>query len=549
MATNPDKGLWLLFAFGCGIAALFLGQDANWDLRNYHLYIPYAFLEGRFDWDVAPAQVANFYNPLLYVPFYYSVMALPPKLFGFGIGFIQGLNGLMIGGIARHLMGRSENPPHRITLFLLVLLGLTGAGFISEIGTSFADTILSLVVLGSLWLNLICIDRQGEEETRLALRQLILSGFLMGLAAGLKQPMVIYAGGLCVSFLFASKSFPRGVSMAFLFGLGVLAGIGITGGFWMYELWSRYGNPLFPYFNDLFQSPWATTGNYRDGRFLPKTLWEVFLFPLYFTFAPLKTAEISFRDFRLPLLYVLSVGYGLYILYGRFQKNGPLKETASDRGARYLFVFGLISFFIWLKLFAIYRYLIILEMLAPLGIWWILHQRFGKKSFFLKGTFACSLFLFLSTQPGNWERVSWGSDYFGVTVPQLEDPGHTLVLMAGTEPMSYVIPFFPKSVRFLRIQSYFTGPSDAPNQFDKQMQALVRDHAGPIHALYRRNQKKAALSALSAYGLFPEEAQCTPLPAHIESHLKFPIIFCKVISTSKRGNNPMERELRSHDNK
>lgn len=48
---------------------------------------------------------------------------------------------------------------------------------------------------------------------------------------------------------------------------------------------------------------------------------------------------------------------------------------------------------------------------------------------------------FFSTQPGNWERVSWGSDYFGVTVPQMEDPGHTLVLMAGTEPMAYVIPF------------------------------------------------------------------------------------------------------------
>lgn len=221
MGINPDKRLWLLFAFGCGIAALLLGQDANWDLRNYHLYIPYAFIEGRIDWDAAPAQVANFYNPLLYVPFYYAVMILPPKVFGFAVGFIQGLNGLMIGGISLRLMRRSENPPHRITLFLLVLLGLTGAGFISEIGTSFADTILSLMVLGSLWLNLICIDKQRDGETRLAWKLLILSGFLMGLTAGLKQPMVIYAVGLCVSFLIAAKRFSQGISMAFLWAGGI----------------------------------------------------------------------------------------------------------------------------------------------------------------------------------------------------------------------------------------------------------------------------------------------------------------------------------------
>jgi hypothetical protein len=526
--------IWLMGALGCGVAALLLGQDANWDLRNYHLYIPYAFLEGRFDWDIAPAQVANFYNPLLYVPFYYAVMSLPPKLFGFLIGFIQGANGLVISGIARRLLHRSQTPLPRITCLLIVLLGLTGAGFISEIGTSFADTILSLLVLGSLWLNLDGISRYRRKQMRLPWKQLLFSGFLMGLAAGLKQPTVIYAVGLCVALLFVTQRFHLGISMAFLFGLGVLAGIGTTGGFWMHELWSRYANPLFPYFNDLFQSPWATVGNYRDARFLPKTLWEILGFPFYFAFAPLKTGEVLFRDFRFPLLYILLLVYGLFILYRRVKENGPAKQPAAGEAARYLFVFGLISFLLWLKLFAIYRYLVILEMLVPLGIWWILERLFGGKPFFLKGALACGLFLLISTQPGTWERVSWGSDSFGVTVPALADPDHTLVLMAGTEPMAYVIPFFPKRVRFLRIQSYFTGPSETPNQFDKQMQDIVGAHNGPIYALYRSYEVEAATAALTAYGLSMNAAQCRPFKTHIESHLKFPLLFCNVIPISKK---------------
>jgi hypothetical protein len=539
MGINPEldkslKSTWLLMAFGCGIAALLLGQDANWDLRNYHLYIPYAFLEKRLDWDVAPAQVATFYNPLLYIPFYYAVMAFPPKLFAFTIGFFQGINGLMIGGIARHLLYRNETPQPRITLILIVFLGITGAGFISEIGTSFADTVLSLPVLGSLWLNLICIDSHRKGEKQLRWSQLMISGVLMGLTAGLKQPTIIYAVGLCVAFLFAGKRFPVSFSMAFLFGLGVLAGIWITGEFWMFELWSRYGNPLFPYFNDLLQSPWATVGNYRDSRFLPKALWEVLVFPFYFVFAPLKTGEISFRDFRFPLLYILSIGYGFYLIYGRYKRN-VLATTSSAEGARYLFIFGLISFLLWLKLFAIYRYLIILELLAPLGIWWISHRLFGKNPFFIRGAIVCLLFLFFSTQPGNWERVSWGSDYFGVVVPRMENPANTLVLMAGTEPMAYVIPFFPKTVRFLRIQGYFTGPSDTPNQFDKQMQLLVRNHTGPIYALYRSDERESAASALGAYGFIIEDARCTPIKAHIESHHKFPLLFCNALPISEKG--------------
>jgi hypothetical protein len=48
-----------------GAAAVALGQDTNWDLRNYHLYNGYAALTGRLDRDIAPAQIQTYLNPTL----------------------------------------------------------------------------------------------------------------------------------------------------------------------------------------------------------------------------------------------------------------------------------------------------------------------------------------------------------------------------------------------------------------------------------------------------------------------------------------------------
>src|SRR5580700_9365509 len=75
-----------LAPFAFGALALVLGQDANWDLRNYHWYNAYAFLNGRFGFDLLPAQTPWFYNPLIDVPFYLLAMHVPAMAAGFALG-------------------------------------------------------------------------------------------------------------------------------------------------------------------------------------------------------------------------------------------------------------------------------------------------------------------------------------------------------------------------------------------------------------------------------------------------------------------------------
>ncbi len=63
-----DVHRWL---FPLGIVALFAlcaahtPSDADWDLRNYHVYNAHALITGRFWTDIAPAQLQTFYVPFM----------------------------------------------------------------------------------------------------------------------------------------------------------------------------------------------------------------------------------------------------------------------------------------------------------------------------------------------------------------------------------------------------------------------------------------------------------------------------------------------------
>src|SRR6185437_13867977 len=69
---KPFTSLLLLhllpFAIFCimgGAVAVQAGQDQNWDLQNYHYYVPYAFFHHRQGFDFAVSGIETYDNPLL----------------------------------------------------------------------------------------------------------------------------------------------------------------------------------------------------------------------------------------------------------------------------------------------------------------------------------------------------------------------------------------------------------------------------------------------------------------------------------------------------
>jgi hypothetical protein len=515
---------WLAGPLFFGLLALLLGQDANWDLRNYHLYNPFAFLHHRLDFDMVPAQVANFYNPLLHIPFYWAVMALPPMVTGFLIGAVQGLNFPILVGIGRSVMGQEREHPHW-HYYLAALIGLLGAGTLAELGATFGDNLISLPLLGGMWLLLANFQGLRQDKTARILLIVAGAGILTGMAAGLKQPSATFAVGWCAAFLVLPVALSRRILLAFCFGIGVLAGIAITGGFWMHELWVHYGNPLFPYFNDFFRSPMGAAAPYRDVHFLPPSLWESIFLPFLMVLNPFRVGEIEFRDLRFVLLILALMTTAIRALR---RNNADSRPPLTHHKGFFLLTAIVVSYLVWLKLFAIYRYLLPLEMLAPVAIWLLIDRLPFRLPARQLAIWACLILWLVTLKPGNWGRVPWSSDYFGVTPPPLADPARSMVIMTGVEPYSYVIPFFPAPVRFVRIESYFTGPSETPNGIDRRMQQLIADHQGPLYVLYRANEGEGSRAALRHFNLRINQEGCQQMNPHIENRTTDPFYFCAV---------------------
>src|SRR5689334_18038774 len=88
-----------------GLLSLALGQDDNWDLHNYHWYNPYALLNGRLEVDMGPGGWQSYFNPTIDLPYYFMMQSLPVRLVGFVMGYVHGLNFLLVLAIARRLLG------------------------------------------------------------------------------------------------------------------------------------------------------------------------------------------------------------------------------------------------------------------------------------------------------------------------------------------------------------------------------------------------------------------------------------------------------------
>ncbi len=70
------RGLVLAFsipALLCALWTVCAGKDVNWDLLNYHYYLPFELLAGRLGQDFFAASAQSYLNPVGYLPFYLMV--------------------------------------------------------------------------------------------------------------------------------------------------------------------------------------------------------------------------------------------------------------------------------------------------------------------------------------------------------------------------------------------------------------------------------------------------------------------------------------------
>ena len=167
-----------------------------------------------------------------------------------------------------------------------------------QIGSYMVELISVVFLLECVWFLL--EDAKSREE-------MAVFAVLCGCLFTFKVINALYIIPLLLLYLFCNRKMLTVGQFAACFAAGVLP-VSI----YAIHTWINTGNPVFPYYNTLFHSPYFADANFKDNRWGPKNIRETLLWPLYAVIRP------DYRQSELPAPFTW--GYGAAwltaILYG-----------------------------------------------------------------------------------------------------------------------------------------------------------------------------------------------------------------------------------------
>jgi hypothetical protein len=468
----------------CAATAWAFGPDANWDLRNYHLYAAWAWLEGRAALDLAAAQAQTWFNPLLWVPHFLAFQHLDGAALAATIGALQGLCAAPLLAIAARVAPAASFGARA----LAVAGGMSAATVVGQLGASYGDVLLALGVLVAL---AILLRECGGDAARPG--WLLAAGALLGAVAALKLSHAPVALGLCLALPLLGASGVARRRLVGWVGAGALAAFALLAGPWAWTLWRDWGNPVFPQFDALFGGHWLAPGAGRDLRFVPATVADALARPL----APLldwrATSDYRIRDARLLLLFA-----ALLVLALRWRAIAP----ATRRALAFLGAGFAVAYALWLPLFGYHRYLVAYELLAPLLLIAVAPAGSGRRI-----ALAAIGVAIATTNPPNHERApcDWPAGRPLVALPMVAP--NSLLVLAGMAPTAYVLPFLPPFEGAVRVSgNLFGAPGQPLAGLDARAAARVAAHRGPLLLLADPRESAAVEVTLARLGLARSDA-------------------------------------------
>jgi hypothetical protein len=493
---RPARFDWLWTAAMVLLPALTLvllrGVDTNWDLRNYHLYNPHAWFTGRMLTDIAPAQLQTWHNPMLDVPLYLIAMSgldsrwtsvwltLP---FAFAIWMLLRLQAVF-----------SPTTPTRASQVVLALLALTGAATYSTIGNSMNDGFVAAAILGSLVLVL------TPENT--SHRRWLLAGLIAGAMMGLKLTASAYCLALACTALVAGPWQPR-LTRIVVLGVGGLLGFLASYGYWGWRLFTLYGNPFFPYYNNFFKSPALGLNDYADDRFRADGFIDALRIPFELLHKSVTHSELYLKD---PRLLIGLVGFIALALLVRRQAV----PAAPRNRTMMLAVFFVSAFLLWALQYGIYRYAATLELLGSLALVLLLSRLPRGRTLALV---TAALLVTIATTRPNWGHVHYKSPMFGIQPAPVKDDA--MVIIAGNEPIAFLALGMPRSVPMVAVSNSILRPEEC-SQMQLRAKRAIEAHAGDFWLLSEDGAAAARGEAIlrNHYGM-QRAGQCWDYPSSV----------------------------------
>lgn len=472
VATTTRLRIYLVPALACAAWTLFAGKDLNWDLLNYHYYLPFELIGGRLEQDFYAASAQSYLNPLGYVPFYLMVAAgWHSVVVSLVLAAVHSLSLALLYLISRRWF--ADLPERERTTFsvLAAALGAATAVFWATVGTSFLDPLLVPFMLAGVLLLL--------DPHPAALRRATLSGALFGAAAALKYSNAI----------FGLAAFPLVLALPGLSwrtrwraGLGYAAGgvlaVALLAGPWFAVMIREFGNPVFPLMNGWFHSPYAPPVNMVSDRFTPSGIGAALSLPFRMVTLDRHLYTETFApDIRLAA--ALAAGFALAAVA---LARGPRDPLMRGTDWRLLGFLGA-SAVLWLASSANARYGMIVLLLAGVALARLVERLLPAAAarIALVVLLAVQVGLSAFAAPARWFIAEpWSRHWLPYEAPPqaLREPA--LYLTLEIQPMAVVAPFVNPQSSFVNFRGQHSIPTDSP-----KLAALLARYRDHVRALGR----------------------------------------------------------------
>lgn len=363
--VNKNYFIFAILFLLCGLYSVEIGVDGTMELLFYHYWNGYSFVTRRYleNLDFAFCGVQSYFNPLFDAGFYILSKWLNnfPRLFLFLQGFFPACSLFFLYKIVAQLILYKK---YKIFCCIFTLtFAMSSILFFYQIGTSLIDLQLCCFPLAALFLFFKYSNSDEKKQYFLAAG----AGMLLGFSVGFKLTYAMYGLAFFISLCFNYKTFKNPLVFLILWLAGAFSGYMIVNGFWAFYLLKTFGNPFFPFYNNIFHSSYSAFLPYKAVNCLPDSILEWIAYPFFWyakNDAP-KVFMMPYNNLSWVIVYCMVLFYLFSAVFQRvlnINYFSSLSKIVNIKAFNFLIVFLTLSYCIWLYSFSVLRYAILMDM-------------------------------------------------------------------------------------------------------------------------------------------------------------------------------------------
>ena len=503
-----------------------LGKDMASDTLNYHLYAGFNAVHDRFAQDYFPAGPQSYFNPYVYIPFYYLVST---GLSSLEISSILAVAHSMMLWLTYELaVAACPSGDNRQRL----LFGACGIAFalinpilLQQIGSTFADITSGELVLAG-WLLLALAVRTPSAA------RVVCAGLLCGIATGFKLTNAVHAISGFVLLAFLPTPLRGRIRETLAYGISLGLGFLVIAAPWSYRLEERFGNPLFPLMNNVFRSPEYTTETAQALRFIPASVTEA----LWRPFAMIDPVTMVHEELRAPdaRYAVLLILVGALFCRWLWQRlTAPSSQpvmSGEAAAARTLTALGcglVVDWIAWLSGSGNSRYFLPMASVAAVVLVGLLYKLLAMqpkaRNYVLAGIVGVQGAQLCIGAEYRWNQAPWDGHWINLAVPARLAREPNLYLTMGVQTNSFIAPYLAPGAGLINFSGLYTLSPDGAG--GSRIEAMIRRYAPHIRMLirgeklYRDDEGHTPSSAevddaLGPFGLRVDDSDCARITVY-----------------------------------